>query len=256
MKKRQLISIHFVLLWVIAISLAIVAIFMTLHLKKTPKTRVVNVGSVLLNDGEEEASVGRGYANETSYSGDGYVPASLFDYPFKKTDSYIMNKDYINTIGAEEAKILSDRICDALEQMYTINYETADEGTLKSILEEYISENVFLYSPESGESMDTVEDIATVMHNALVSDNLIMESKAYSDKCMVYHDENCDIIRVKLTRVVYRCDDAKNLEKFFGIKGIEIGKPFSVIYDIYTTPDVRLDERASYVITRILRVSE
>ena len=55
---------------------------------------------------------------------------------------------------------------------------------------------------------------------------------------------------------MYSCTDIEKLESVMGIKGIEPGKPFAVIYETYMTVDVDMTDYASFLIyqTRALDV--
>lgn len=243
------------IIWIVAIVLFISAISISIFLRKSPIEKVVQIGSVVLDDGEQCAELNKGYACETSYSGSKYVPASMFSYPFRKTDDYIMNKDYVNIIGAENAKILSDRVIEAFNCIYNINYETLDKDEYKAGLEGYVSNGFTMVNANTGDIYEGAEEIAELLTKLAVEDEVIIEAKAVSDRSMVFYDESCDIVRAKVTLVVYSCKDDVNLKSFLGVDTIEIGRPFSVIYDVYTGPNIILDERSSFVIQAIKTIN-
>lgn len=241
------------LLWIIAVSMTLIAIASVCFLKKPPVKKTY-VAEMTLEDNEKTADVTDGYANETSYSGSSYVPASLFEKPFKKTGDYIMNKDYINIMGAEEAGVLSERTAKGLEEIYNINYETIDEDTYKGTLDEYADSGICYINRSTNDSYEGVEEVSSMITDLAKDTKLIMEVKAYSDKSLVYYDNHSDIVRTKIIGAVYSCKDLSKLEDFLGIDNIEIGKPFSAIFDIYTGTDVVMNDCSSYVIREADRI--
>ncbi len=245
--------IELVLLWAFAIVVVACAVLSVKKLNKTQKEYAIKTDGVLLNDGEESGTPETGHASETSYSGQGYVPASLFTHPFKKTDNYIMNKDYINDITVLEANVLASKVEDMIKDIYTINYESTEEETYKQILGSYnppLTHVLF----SSGTEIGSTEEAAEVILNFAKENNLVMEAKGYSDSCMVFHDMSCDIVRVKATFAVYSCKDLTLLEKSLGVDTITLGKPFSVIYDVYMSPDVYVNDRSDYKATIIEKI--
>lgn len=239
------------LLWIIAAIMFIAAISSIFVFRKKPIEKVYVAGEISLEDSDEKADVKDGYAYETSYSGLNYVSVSLFEKPFKKTDAYVMNKDYINIIGPEEAGVLSERTGKGLEEIYTINYETLDPDTYKSIIEGYADPGICYINRSTDEAYEGAEEVSAMITTFAKDAELIMEVKAYSDRSLVYYDEQSDIVRTKVIGVVYSCKDVDKLKNLLGIDSIEIGEPFSVIYDVYTGADIVINEHSSYVIRKI-----
>lgn len=245
MHRRTKEKVKLAILWAAAILVAAGAVFSVVSLNKSEKEYAVMVDGDSLNDGEKGATVDTGYASETSFSGTGYVPESLFSHPFKKTNDYISNKEYINDITALEAKALSDKAETMVEDIYTLNYEATEEETYKQVLEAYSPPLTYVFF-KSGVSTGTTEDAADAILEFAKKNELIMEAKGYSDPCMVFHDMSCDIVRVKATFAVYSCKDIESLKENLGVDEITLGKPFSVIYDVYMSPDVFVYDRSDY----------
>ncbi len=241
-------------LWIIAIIMVIAAVLSIYFTRKIPVKKIYKADEVSLEDTEKTAKVSDGYANETSYSGSSYVPASVFSIPFKKTGSYINNKNYINDIGAEEAGVLSDRIAKALEEIYNINYETIDYETYKGVFDEYASYGVGCIDASTGDYYEGAEEIADKITNLAKEAELVMEVKAYSDRSLVYYDEQSDIVRVKVIGVIYNCKNIKKVQDFLGVDNIEIGTPFSLVFDVYTNANVVMDDRSSFVIQKTCKI--
>ena len=242
------------MLWSIAVIMAIVAVLSVVFIRRIPIEKVYKAGDVSLEDTEKTAKVTDGYANETSYSGTSYVPASVFSFPFKKTEAYISNKDYINDIGVEDAGILSDRIAKALEEIYNINFETIEQETYKGIIDEYAGEGVCCINALTGDYREGAEEIADMITDLAKETELIMELKAYSDRSLVYYDEQSDIVRVKVIGAIYNCKNIKKVEEFLGVDNIEIGTPFSLIFDVYTNANIVMNDRSSFVIKKTNKI--
>lgn len=242
------------MLWTFAVIMVIAAVLSIWFTRRIPVKKLYKSGEILLEDTEKTAKVSDGYANETSYSGSSYVPASVFSFPFKKTESYINNKEYINDIGAEEAGVLSDRIAKALEEIYNINYETIDHETYKGVFDEYASYGVGCINTSTGDYYEGSEDIADMIINFAKDTELVMELKAYSDRSLVYYDEQSDIVRVKVIGAIYNCKNIKKVEDFLGVDSIEIGTPFSMIIDVYTNANFVMDDHSSFVIQRTSKI--
>ena len=229
------------MLWTFAVIMVIAAVLSIWFTRRIPVKKLYKSGEILLEDTEKTAKVSDGYANETSYSGSSYVPASVFSFPFKKTESYINNKEYINDIGAEEAGVLSDRIAKAHE-------------TYKGVFDEYASYGVGCINTSTGDYYEGSEDIADMIINFAKDTELVMELKAYSDKSLVYYDEQSDIVRVKVIGAIYNCKNIKKVEDFLGVDSIEIGTPFSMIIDVYTNANFVMDDHSSFVIQRTSKI--
>ena len=112
-----------------------------------------------------------------------------------------------------------------------------------------------LLNKSTGEMYEGADEISDFLYEKIMEDELIIETQAYSDKCMVFYDEGSDIVRAKVTFVVYNCKDIEGLEAFLGVDDIEIGKPFSIILDIYMTADMNIEDRSSFVVQRTEKIS-
>ena len=239
-------KIKLIFLWIAAIAVSIVAIFVYFNLERKNTEQFVEISEENLDDGEETAKLDEGYASETSYSGSSYVPASLFKYPFKKSDSYIQNKDYINLIGAENATITAERTAEGLEKIFNINYEALEESDYEQIIDEYVNSDITIVFPD-GTVTEGADELQEKIFELVKEDEIIIESKAYSDSCMVYYDNSFEICRVKLTMVLYSCNDLERAAEIFGVENITLGEAFSVIYDVYTGTNIVMGDRSSFV---------
>ena len=253
MRKKTREKIKLAVLWAVAVLVLAGAVVSVLTLNKKPKEYAITADENALNDGEESGTPDTGYAKETSYSGQGYVPASLFKYPFKKTGDYMMNKDYINDITVLEANALSDKVESMVKDIYTINYQSTEEETYKQILESYNPPLTYVFF-QDGTMAESTEDAAEKVLQFAKDNELVMEAKGYSNSCMVFHDMSCDIVRVKATFAVYSCKDLDLLKKNLGVSDITLGEPFSVIYDVYMSPDVYVYDRSDYKATIIEKI--
>ena len=252
MKKKQKDKVKLIILWVVAVILVVTAVIMVFKLPRKAQHVVVEVGQSVIDDGEESATKETGYANETSFSGSSYVPASLFAKPFRKSADYVMNKDYINQIGSEQATALSLRVKEAFENIFLMNYETLDKETYQATLEEYLAPAIAVYFPMSDRLTENVSELGAYIADKIETRDLIMESTVYTDKCLVYYDEGCDIVRIKLSMVVYSCNDLEELKSVLNVKDIELGKPFSIIYDVYTGPGLYMENKETYQVQRVV----
>jgi len=253
MHKKTKEKIKLIMIWVLAVGMVLSAVYTTFFLKKDEKHVVIDK-STILNDTEENADITTGYANETSYSGSTYVPASLFSYPFKKSSAYIMNKDYINTIGKENAGTLSDRVKEGLEGVFSMNYETIDSDSYYALLQQYFPEATTLTLKDGELFYEDLKEIADSITELAKTNEIVIESKGYSDSSMVFYDEGTEIVRVKMIFAVYSCNDIEMLEKFFGVGNIILGEPFSVIYDVYTGPSLFIQDRNTYLFQEVQKV--
>ena len=253
-RKEKLITI---ILWicVAAVAIALGCFAYYVFTKDNTITYVKQEGEELV-DTEESGTPDTGYAIETSYAGDTYVPASLFKYPFRKTVNYISNKEYINRIGYENCKILSSRAQEALEKSFNISYSTLERDEYLEMLDTYYSKTNVLIVDKYDIFAEYSEEIADTIVSLSKDNSLVMEAKCYTDPCMVYYDDGYSIVRSKVLYEVYSCTDIEKLESVMGIKGIEPGKPFAVIYETYMTVDVDMSDYASFLIyqTRTLDV--
>ena len=252
--KRYKDTIITVILWIIGICLASVAIYMYVSYKPNVKTLYINTKDIVLDDGEKSGTTETGYASETSYSGESYVPSSMFEYPFRKSSSYIPNKEYINMIGEENARIVSERMRTAMETLFTVNYGTIEDETYRDTLNQYLMDGMEVYFNDNTDVIG-LDEISETFIEKIKNEEIIMEARGYSDKCMVFRDGFSETVRVKLVLAVYGCKDVGKLDEFMGVENIEIGKPFSVIYDVQTSPTTITDDRSENVVVSMDKIN-
>ncbi len=248
-REKTLSAIMWTLTIMAAIFLGIVIFYV--FTRDDTKTYVKERDAQLV-DTEASGTIDTGYAAETSYSGDTYVPASLFKHPFRKTNAYIPNKEYINTIGPENAAVLSKRTEEAMEKAFNITFSSIEKTDYLETLNNYFVETNVLVLDKLDIYAEYNEEIADTIVNLAKDNNLVMEANCYTNHCMVYYDEGSIIVRSKVLLEVYSCTDLDKLSAFLGADKIELGKPFGIIYETYLTTDVIMGDYPTYKIHKTL----
>ena len=155
------------------------------------------------------------------------------------------------TAGEARRLVLEYRkLINSLE--YGANVAADLEEQIQPALEEYLAPAIAVYFPMSDRLTENVSELGAYIADKIETRDLIMESTVYTDKCLVYYDEGCDIVRIKLSMVVYSCNDLEELKSVLNVKDIELGKPFSIIYDVYTGPGLYMENKETYQVQRVV----
>ena len=209
---------------------------------------------IIESDVYSELSGVNSYAQETCYSGKPYINNSLFYHPFRKTDKYISNNEYIKIIGEEKAKIIAERAGKVADTFFHITYNDVLNKSANSKLHEYLPEGFSLILPER-QIVKGRDETISLINQWLVENEFTMEAEFQTDKCMVYYDENTTIVRGMLEYTIFECEELDTLQKLFQIEHMELGQPYSIILEMHFIPAENNEDFSSYRLTDIDIVS-
>lgn len=191
-----------------------------------------------------------GYMMETSYNGANNIDQKLFDYEFRKSDSYINNIEYLSEHVSEStatANILNTKA--AMEQLTNLAYKKESIESVKTILENEVQPYSTLGFPED-EFVEDSEYSAEKLVGYIKENKISMESEFVSDQSLVYYDDYSEIIRGELLVTFYE-GDMKKIGETLGIDKMQKNKQYAIIMDVYTTPDMDYTDHSSYKIEKI-----
>lgn len=152
------------------------------------------------------------YTLETNYKGHLSQFPELYEIPFRKTDSYICNKD----LSREHYNVLEEYENDAtafIEALLNVDYRNIaanQTGFVAEVMqngdyETFITKN---YGKEDEETMylyDYIQDISSYF----VENQVEMESKFYTDDSLVYSDFYT-FVRGELVFTIYNSEDTSS----------------------------------------------
>lgn len=190
---------------------------------------------------DEKAEVTDGYAMETVYVGEKFLSKEVFKYPFKKSEEYIKNADYITMIGEENAEIIAKNAKKALTSLLNVQYKTISPELYYEEASVYNSYNTGIShytDDEITEEAANLKGITELFADKIIQNGLTMEAEVRSDKCLVYSDYRKVIVRLQAIITVYESSDTDKVAQFFGKDLINIGEPFSVIFEFEMVPEM------------------
>lgn len=196
-----------------ALVVAAVAVTGTIIYLSTPETTKCYTDTdsavQVLSPGKESTP---DYTIETNYKGYLSQFPELYEIPFKKTDSYICNKDF----SREHYNVLDEYEDDAtafIETLFNVDYRNVaanQTGFVAEVMqngdyETFITKN---YGKEDEETMylyDYIEDLSSYF----VENQVEMESKFYTDDSLVYSDF-FTFVRGELVFTIYNSEDTSS----------------------------------------------
>lgn len=196
---------------------------------------------------EKPSNAGYGFAIETIYTGDPYLPNALFDYAFKKTDGYINNIDIVNEYGKDTLSPLVDAAKSFTDAMFNVSYKEVPDFTA---IEDYVADNIRIIRDEDDENADLIgtKNAQDYVQQVFIDGRLSMEAEYTTDTCMIYYDEYYTTIRGLLTFTVYESSEdlLADMATYYGFDEIELGQPYSVVIDYRMIPGTYYGDYSGY----------
>lgn len=221
-------------------------IFGIQHYRKGTETDNHNETSELSEP--EKDNTDYGYAFETVYSGKPYMPDILFEQPFKKTNSYVSNTEFIKAKGEKCTAPIISLAEDFTKAAFNVTYKNISN---EDVLNDTLAEGIYVRFP-SGKEADGIKEVTDTVNSWYVNSGTSIEAEYTTDKCMLYYDENAVILRGLLTFTVYESEDIESVEKIFGIDQIKMGEEYSVVVEYYFVPSLYSEDFESYRIAQII----
>lgn len=221
-------------------------IFGIQHYRKETET-INHYDTSVLSESEKD-NTDYGYAFETVYNGKPYMPDILFEQPFKKTDSYVSNTEFIKEKGEACAAPIISMAEDLTKATFNVTYKNISN---EEVLNDTLAEGIYVRFP-SGEEVNGIKEVTDTINSWYVNSGTSIEAEYTTDKCMLYYDENAVILRGLLTFTVYESEDIESIEKIFGINQIKMGEEYSTVVEYYFIPSLYSEDFESYRIARII----
>lgn len=215
----------------IAIIIGALAFIITFHFLNPANTVKDGVGDGLSSSVtpvlENSSSVpADSYVGETNYKGELSQFPDLYEYPFKKSDAYICNKDF----SKEHSDIFEECRSDAtqfMEALFNIDYReiVKDKNNFDANVMRNCDYTAYVTTGWDTEEEKTeylyehVQDITDYFAKNMVE----MEAKFYTDDSLIYSDFYT-FVRGELVFTIYSSQDSES--------EFEIGKEYSIPMEI------------------------
>lgn len=206
-----------------------------LHPELTVPFQSLLNGSSSVDQGEKGVS----YAIETCYTGSPYLADALFEIPFKRTDNYICNADYIREIGEDNANLLTEKAKLAVSSLFNLSYQERDNAD--EVLTDLLADGISVYFAD-GTFTEGAADTVEKINGWFTASRTSMEGQFTTDKCMVFCDEGMVIVRGEFVFAVYNSDDFETLKDNLGMEDLENGVRKSCVMELeFMSPTNRAD---------------
>lgn len=226
---------------VVAIAAIIVVIIVLDPFKKKDTVEAVGDNNIpvisALETTEETFDNGEDYTLETNYKGGLSQYPELYKYPFKKTESYICNKDYSEK-HSESFKEYEQIATSFYENLLNIDYRTiidSDDEYVGKVMangdyEAYITTDIFTEDAKTRYLYEYIYEIA----DYIASNEIEISAEFFTDDSLVYSDYYV-FVRGELVFTIYN-STAEDLE-------YEVGKEYQIPMEValrrnLSNPDV------------------
>ncbi len=175
---------------------------------------------------EEDGAVS--YINETVYDGSVVLDREVFQVPFRKSDRYCMNKEYIGTLEEKTAERLQKAAKDYLTVLVGSGYRSvmADEEGFCSRLEDCYAGDFLTRGMEEISVSEHAKEAA-----AWYTDNHVkLDADIVTDRSLVWKD-GITYVRCDAALTVYSCGDAGWFRDMTGVD-IEPGDSVKLLCDV------------------------
>lgn len=212
MKKQSKVPIWIIIPSITAI-LAVGAVLLVLVVSGTFKKKVVEEPVIeetvtVIPDREPETP---NYINETVYNGNLKQYMDLYEYPFKKSDSYIQNKDFYKDHSELFAEFEGDAT-QFMEALFNVDYRNIANN--KTVFVTNVLKNAD-YMAYHTTGVDTEDEVTTNLYyyigdiaDYFIKNRVEMEAKFYTDDSLVYKDYYI-FVRGELVFTIYSSDDTE-----------------------------------------------
>lgn len=180
------------------------------------------------NDNSEVDSSNKDYTAETSYNG-GTVPGSLYQIPFKKSESYVKNADLIKQMNEEQVEKYLSSAETYVSTLFGADYRTIlndQEAFLESIKNLYGSGIIY----QNGETISPKKRAQQLME-WYVDHSVQMKAEFVTDKSLLYEDNYSYYLRGMLTLTMYGDNASDSFKEIYGIHLVE-KQPVDMICEI------------------------
>ena len=213
---------------IIIAALAVIKVFLFLNPANTVKDGVgVGKEEAVISDTDDTSKIiAESYVGETNYKGELSQFPELYQYPFKKSDAYISNKEF----SKEHSDIFEECRTDAtqfMEALFNIDYRQIVKN--KNDFDANVMRNcdytAFITTGWDTEDEDTkylyeyIQGITDYFAKNMVE----MEAKFYTDDSLIYSDFYT-FVRGELVFTIYSSNDDES--------EFEIGKEYSIPMEI------------------------
>lgn len=238
MKKNRIKNINIaIILPVIAVIVAIIA-FTAVYLKLKPNKAVVeavnetNVLSVPTTSNTTDNNT-ESFIEETNYRGELSQFPELYQIPFKKSDSYICNKDFSKD-HADTFEECETKATEFMESLFNVDYrkivkDKYDYSAQVAMYCDYAAPVTLNWNTEEENTVDFFTYIQQI-NDYFVKNMVEMEAKFYTDDSLVYSDYYT-FVRGELVFTIYSSDDSNSV--------YEIGSEYKIPMEVAL-------QRASY----------
>lgn len=228
-KKRMSNNLIAIIIPFLAVIVAIIAV-VTTCIKLMPVGNIDGVGSTSISESvipvNDNINKDDSYINETNYKGELSEYPELYMYPFRKSDSYISNKEF-HVAHPEIFTECETNATQFMESLFNVDYReiVEDKSAYDSMILtncDYVAYYTKNWDKEDEETMYFFEYIEEIT-DYFVRNMVQMEAKFYTDDSLVYCDYYI-FVRGELVFTVYSTEDTES--------EYEVGKEYAIPMEV------------------------
>lgn len=183
-------------------------------------------------DGNELAE---GYILETSFNGEDELDPVVFQFPFQKSDYYVMNKELVKKVDSERISAIRSRAEEVVKGIYGINKSdvTINYDKYENLLDSFFLEDS-IYRDEADNmksSDDNIADFLLLLSNAGIQ----LEIDYTSSDCLVWSDI-AYYVRGVMEFTVYDIDESVDISAYFPTP-LKKGESYKAVIDLGLVPE-------------------
>lgn len=220
-RKRRIKRLCIVMFFVIGIGSCIV--WGLIHLDHEEDKKAEDV----LQEQEEVPVVS--YISETKYGDCEPIDKEVFSYPFRKTNQYVANKDFIDSLSDEDIeRVLNDGNV-FLQSLLNSSFRdvVADEQGFKDRLCELFAGD---YLITDGDEEISTQAFAGKIAEWYAENHVKIDMESESNKALIWKD-NYLYVRYLITLTLYSCEDTEFLEELIGYP-LNVGETRKFVLDL------------------------
>lgn len=232
MKRKKSSSLNIaIILPVIAVIVAII-VFTTVYIRLKPQKKVVDalgttqVAPIANGNTEKPAKETESYIEETNYKGELSQFPELYQIPFKKTVSYISNKEF-SAKHSDTFEECETKATQFMEDLFSVDYREIVKdkygyAATVAVNCDYAAPITLNFGKEDENTTDFFTYILQI--NDYFATNMVeMNAKFFTDDSLIYSDYYT-FVRGELVFTIYSSEDATS--------EFEIGKEYKIPMEV------------------------
>lgn len=169
------------------------------------------------------------YISDTNYGSFGPIDKEVFAYPFRKSNQYVANKDFIDNFTDEEIEEIIRDGNVFLQSLFNGSFRDVigdEQGFKEHICDQFAADYLMVGNDEEISTRSFADQVATWY----AENHVKIEMKSESNGALVWKD-NYLYVRYLLTLTLYSCENADFLENLIGYP-LKVGEARKFVIDL------------------------